>query len=565
MNNEIRAAIRPVKARVEDELIARPGVNAVDIAEKVTGGQPTGELSIVVYVDKKQPPSRLGKGSAIPAEIDGVKTDVQEMTIELQSPRREPLDVAAQVDAGSYPTLVGGISMGPSRSFYLTPPEVPTAGNYVMVGTLGALVRDNATGATMALSNFHVAAVDTGWSTSDRQCQPGRVDGGSPPGDEFGTLARAVISEHVDGSVTTLDSGKQWKAQVQGIGDVAGTATAVLNQAVRKRGRTTELTYGTIASLDFTVSIDYGDGVGTKVLKNQLRIATDTTRSTRFSDHGDSGSVIMTDDRHVVGLLFAGSSDGANTFANPIDAVLSELDVTLLTGGLTLNTNTVICKPSVLTICPSQTVFTCWSKTIICKPSVLTICVTKQVFCPTMPVVCNQITKTPICVVSGPVCGGPPGGPVEGPVEQPGFQGGEQVDYGYGEADVYSAGYAEGYAAAASEASAPAQGLGDQFVPNLSLAVCPSQVCPSLTICPSRVCPSVLYCPSLACPSRFCPTLLGCPSRLCPTLACPSIACPSLVCNPGDVGGVAGGQGMDASFWAGYLAALEQQGGHAQQ
>jgi len=437
MSSEIRAAIRPVKSRVEDELIARPGVNAVDIAEKVTDGKPTGELSIVVYVDKKQPPSRLSKANAIPAEIDGIRTDVQEMTIELQSPRWEPLDVSAQVDTGSYPTLVGGISMGPSRSFYLTPPEVPTAGNYVMVGTLGALVKDNATGATMALSNFHVAAVDTTWSTSDRQCQPGRVDGGSPPGDEFGTLARAVISEHVDGSVTTLDSGKLWQAQVQGIGDVAGTAAAVLNQAVRKRGRTTELTYGSIASLDFTVSIDYGDGVGTKVLKNQLRIATDTSKSVRFSDHGDSGSVIMTDDRHVVGLLFAGSTDGANTFANPIDAVLSELGVTLLTPGLPLVTATVICKPSIITICPTQSTLSCWwSKTVICKPSVLTICVTKQVFCPTKPVVCNDITRTPICVVSGAICEGPPGGPVENPIENPIGGQGEQVDYGYGEADV---------------------------------------------------------------------------------------------------------------------------------
>jgi hypothetical protein len=556
MSNEIRAAIRPVKARVEDELIARPGVNAVDIAEKVTGGQPTGELSIVVYVDKKVPPSRVTKANAIPAEIDGIKTDVQEMTVELQSPRWEPLDVGAQVDATTYPTLVGGISMGPSKSFYLTPPEVPTAGNYVMVGTLGALVKDNATGATMALSNFHVAAVDTNWSTSDRQCQPGRVDGGNPPGDEFGTLARAVISDYVDGSVTTLDSGKQWKAEVQGIGAVAGTAAAVLNQPVRKRGRTTELTYGTIASLDFTVSIDYGDGVGTRTLKNQLRIATDTTQSARFSDHGDSGSVIMTDDRHVVGLLFAGSSDGANTFANPIDMVLDELDVTLLTGGLTLVTKGVICKPSLITICPSKAVI-CFSKQVICQPSVITICYSQQIICKTNPILCNHITQTPICVVSGPVCGGPPGGPVEGPIEQPGFQGGEQVDYGYGEADVYSAGYAEGYAAASESSATTAQGVGDRFSPNLSYAVCPSvSYCPSFAICPSRACPSVLYCPSLACPSRFCPTLA------CPTLACPSLACPSLACNPGGPGGIGGGQGgaMDASFWAGYLAALEQQG-----
>jgi hypothetical protein len=396
-------------------------------------------------------------------------------------------------------------------------------------------VRDNATGNTMALSNFHVAAVDTSWSTSDRQCQPGRVDGGSPPGDEFGTLARAVISEHVDGSVTTLDSGKAWKAEVQGIGAVAGTATAVLHQAVRKRGRTTELTYGTVESLDFTVSIDYGDGVGTKTLKNQLRIATDTSKSTRFSDHGDSGSVIMTDDRHVVGLLFAGSSDGANTFANPIADVLSELDVTMLTGGFTLVTKNVICKPSVLTICPTKTVWSCWSKTVICKPSVLTICVTQQVFCPTMPVVCNDITRTAICTISGPVCGGPPGGPVEGPI---GGQG-DQVDYGYGEAEVYSAGYAEGYAAGVEAAGSPASGTQVEQAAQ-------SAIGPGLGTSPSR---TAINCPSLPCPSRQ----VWCQMKVSRQIACPSVQIPCQL-PPGLPGHDPG------PYWAGYLAALEQQG-----
>ena len=208
MNNELRAAIRPVKALAEDDLIGRPGVNMVDIAEKVSNGQPTGELAIVVYVDKKLPLSRLSKQQTIPPEIDGIKTDVQEMRIVLQ-PAWEALDAAALVDKTRYATLVGGISMGPSRTFYLTPPEVPTAGNYTMVGTLGALVRDNGTGATMALSNFHVAAVDTSWSTSDRQTHPGRPDGGVVPGDEFGTLTRAVLSTNIDGSVTQVDGGRR--------------------------------------------------------------------------------------------------------------------------------------------------------------------------------------------------------------------------------------------------------------------------------------------------------------------------------------------------------------------
>lgn len=580
MNIETRAAIRPVKVQAEDDLISRPGVNMVDIAEKVTDGKPTGELAIVVYVDQKLPASRLSKSNAIPSEINGIKTDVQEMRIVLQ-PAWQVLDAAALVDKTKYSTLVGGVSMGPSRSFYLTPPEVETPGNYVMVGTLGALVSDNGTGDVMALSNFHVAAVDNTWSTSDRQVQPGRPDGGVVPADEFGTLTRAVLSTNVDGSVTRVDAGKTWSAEIQGIGDVNGTATATVGMAVRKRGRTTELTYGSVVSVDATVSIPYGDGLGTRTLKHQIRIATDTTKSTRFSDHGDSGSVVVDNDRNVVGLLFAGSDDGSATFANPVAAVLSELNVTLL-----VKPPVVQVPPSTL-LCPSKAVICQFpSKTIICNQRTRTIVcqLPSKAICPTglrcptagacPTIACASIACASIacaslaCASAG--CPGP-GLPGHGPM----IRGAEErVDYGYGEAEGYDVGFEAGYAAAKAESEAAAPEGVPAAIP--SLVTCPSVIycppsrinCPTLT-CPSRACPSVLYCPSLRCPTR-----VGCPSLPCPTMACtilavckPSLACPTLQCpvNPGDLepgtyGSAADGD-VDASYWAGYLAALEQLGG----
>ncbi|NHB83740.1 hypothetical protein G7085_00865 [Tessaracoccus sp. HDW20] len=158
----------------------------------------------------------------------------------------------------------------------------------------------------------------------------GRPDGGNPSTQEFGTLTRAVLSENVDGTVTTLDAGKAWSAEIQGIGNVKGTALAVAGMAVRKRGRTTELTYGNVVSVDATVQLNYGHDIGLRTLKNQVRIATDTAQNPRFSNGGDSGSVVVNANNEVVGLLFAGSTDGSTTFANPIAAALAELDVTLL-------------------------------------------------------------------------------------------------------------------------------------------------------------------------------------------------------------------------------------------
>ena len=267
--HEARALIRPVKESVEDELLAREGVVGVDIAEKISAGKPTGQVSIVVFVEKKKPGTRLAKGQMVPKEINGVVTDVQELEIELQSAMVKLDDGVGLVDATAYPSLHGGISMGPRRSVFLSPPEVPAAGNYVFVGTLGAMVRDRANGNVMALTNFHVAC-PRGWAIGDRMAQPSLVDNAAAATD-FGSLARATLSEHVDGAVVRLDAGKDWTATIETIGNVAGTATATVGMPVQKRGRTTEHTFGTVRSTDFTATINYGGDSKIAVVKDVQR------------------------------------------------------------------------------------------------------------------------------------------------------------------------------------------------------------------------------------------------------------------------------------------------------
>jgi len=394
IEHEALAAIRPVKESVEDQLLAKAGVVGVDIGEKVSNGKNTGELSIIVFVEAKKSKEDLGARDLIPKQMDGVKTDVQELVIELQ-PARQLLDISAQVDGAAYPTLTGGISMGPVRTVYLTPPDVPTAGNYVFVGTLGAMVRDRATGATMAMTNFHVACVNNGWAVGDRMVQPSRVDGGNPATQQFGALTRAVLSENVDGAVVTVDAGHAWDYTVAGIGDVAGSTPATVGMAVQKRGRTTEHTFGTVASTDFTLSIDYGDGLGTRTLRHQIRIDTNTTLSARFSDHGDSGSVVMDMSRNVVGLLFAGSNDGSMTFANPIAVALDELGVDLLIRPATVVTRPLIrCLDTRLSVCQIN------SRLVVCEIR------TRPAICEivTRPAICDLATRTVVCLPTRAVC-----------------------------------------------------------------------------------------------------------------------------------------------------------------
>lgn len=435
--NQKRAAIRPVKESVEDQLLARAGVTGVDIGEKYSGGKPTGELSIVVYVTEKKKKDDLGSKDVIPKTVNGVKTDVQELVIELQAASQR-LENDAQIDATAYPELHGGISIGPSRSVFMSPPDVETAGNYVFVGTLGAMVKDRSTGASMALTNFHVACVNDGWSVGDRMVQPGRPDGGTPATQEFGELTRAQLTENTDGAVITVDAGEAWDYSVEGIGDVAGTGTAAQNMAVQKRGRTTEHTFGDVGSVDATVSIDYGDGLGTRTLRHQIRIDTDTAQSERFSNSGDSGSVVMDMNRNVVGLLFAGSTDGSVTFANPIAVALDELGVDLLV------------RPRIL---PSRPIVTCFNTRLsicnltrpsICAPvtrSVVT-CYFTRLICPTRSVICDIQVSRPWCeVTSRAGCPGEDFDPGGFDPRFPGHAGSQYDQVAFDEDPAFLAGY----------------------------------------------------------------------------------------------------------------------------
>jgi hypothetical protein len=366
-----RASIRPVKERIEDKLLKIPGVGGVDISEKLTHGKPTGELSIVVYVGKKKPKSQLTPEETIPAQIEGIPTDVQEEKIVLQPSYQAVLEAEPQVDGTKYPTLKGGISMGPCRSVFLQPPDVPAPGNYIFTGTLGAIVKDRATGAKMALTNFHVACVDSTWAVGNTMAQPSRVDGGTCPADRFGTLTRATLSENVDGAVVTLDQGKANDCSIEGIGGVKGHTAAVLGSAVRKRGRTTELTHGTVDSTDVTLSIDYGDGLGLRTLKHQIRIKPDLAKNAKFSDHGDSGSVVVDANNKVIGLLFGGTNSGSATFANPIQKVLDELQVDLCVKSTLTLTSPVVCGPiqTQSIVCVISKPISCYfvSKPVICQ------------------------------------------------------------------------------------------------------------------------------------------------------------------------------------------------------
>jgi len=321
-----RSEVRPVKQAVETRLLKKPGVTGVDIGYKYVAGKKTDKLAIRVFVKEKKD---VPKKDRVPKIIRGVRTDVIQRKFVLQPLGIQVADIKPKSDTGTYTPLEGGISIGPCRAIWCDPPDVETSGWYVFTGTLGAIVEDNDSGNQMLLSNFHVMCINDGWNVGDTMAQPSRVDGGSCPADVVGTLQRASLGEQVDCAVAS-HTARTFASEIVGIGEVAGIALATEDIAVRKRGRTTGLTYGVIDTTDLTVNIDYGDGLGEVTLTNQIGIDVDSEQSTQFGDHGDSGSVVVNNNRKVVGLHFAGSSDGTYGVANPILAVLNALNVSIV-------------------------------------------------------------------------------------------------------------------------------------------------------------------------------------------------------------------------------------------
>ena len=333
-SNEISTA----KGRHGTALLKKANVVGVGIGYKEKGGQKTDQLGLTVMVRQKVPQQQLKARDVVPPEIDGVGTDVKTVG-EIRALNQAPTD--------RWRPAPGGVSIG---HFGIT------------AGTLGVVVRDASTNERLILSNNHVLANSNDAALGDAILQPGPYDGGvlaadtiahlerfipvrftqEPPECPITTsiagignlLARALGSHHrllavrlqqqpnqVDAALAKPVSPDVVSDEIVSIGQVAGTREAELGLQVRKSGRTTGHTTGTIELLDATVSVSFGTG-RTAVFEGQLV-------STAMSQGGDSGSLLVDAGQNLaVGLLFAGSDQ--TTIYNPIGAVTSALNISLL-------------------------------------------------------------------------------------------------------------------------------------------------------------------------------------------------------------------------------------------
>jgi hypothetical protein len=315
-----------IKTRVAPQLLALPGVTAVGLGSKETGGRATGELALKVFVTVKRPADQVAAAELIPAEIDGLPTDV------IQSGRRH----LVADPAGAIVTE----HRDETRSRPLTGGRRIRREDSNAAGTMGCFLVDPAhPGTAYGLTNFHVMAAPdvpapvAGTSAVGQPTGKSSVTGCC--NDLFGKYAGGEMADDgKDEAAIKLDPGTQWLAEIADIGIITGSHEITLAEATpqtykaRKRGARTLLTGGVVTA----VNTSDGHSDNDIVIKPNPNPAAGT-RTVFFDYEGDSGSAVVNDAGEVVGLIYS-RDDSGNGYAYAIDHVLERLGTAL---SVTLN------------------------------------------------------------------------------------------------------------------------------------------------------------------------------------------------------------------------------------
>ncbi len=292
-----------VQNRYTKDLMSIDGVNGTG-----TGLNEDGTQAIYVFTTRDNV-------AGIPASIEGIRTHIENIGEVVAFGGKPSSGYTKQYRNPMY----SGISVGND--------------NECAAGTIACVVTNGTQ--NFLLSNNHVFARENAALLGERIDQPGRYDAASVSGlrqcDHTGQVA--TLSQFVSISFTANNTVDCAIAEISGTpgattASAAGytptstTQVATVGEPIKKTGRTTGLTTGSVSALNVTIRVSYT--AGTAQFVGQIYISSHT-----FSAAGDSGSLIVdSNNNNPVGLLFAGSS--TSTIANPIDQVLTQLGVTIV-------------------------------------------------------------------------------------------------------------------------------------------------------------------------------------------------------------------------------------------
>jgi len=314
------------------QLKRKKNVVLVGTGIKYKDGKCTDESAIIIGVVKKEPLSELSVEDIIPTEIDGMTVDVQTVG------------------------KVEFLTIDRTREFRPVPGGVSIGEKTVSAGTSNPVYKK---GELRLLSNNHVFAACNEAEIGSAILQPGSIHGGNianhvvarlsefvpikMSGDSDCPIASiitricnffasilhsstriltpiSVDTNTVDCALarpiyesivtnTILEDGNNYI-------EIAGEEEAYIGQLVKKTGTTTGTTRSSVKITDATIEVGLSDGRHATFV-DQIGIPNP------FGEGGDSGSLILTEDNRVLGLLFAGSS--VITFANRWENVKDSL------------------------------------------------------------------------------------------------------------------------------------------------------------------------------------------------------------------------------------------------
>lgn len=302
---QIERIKRLIRARGQ-ALLAAPNVTSLGIGYKHVAGARTRELALQFTVERKLAPQGLaaeGIAEIAPViEFEGVQipTDVMQR-------RFEPSYVIVQLEPKSerktrQDPIRGGISV---------------AHETVSAGTLGAIVRDAATGAPLILSNWHVLSGGVG-RPGDTVVQPGPFDDSETAGNKVGRLLRSHLGLAGDCAVATIEQRRVALDQVELPAEIRSVGKPELGDLVVKSGRTTGVTHGLVSRVECVFKLAYAD-VGEQMIGG-FEIEPSPAHPApedEISRGGDSGSAWIAVDPDgaptnvMLGLHFGGDAEGA--------------------------------------------------------------------------------------------------------------------------------------------------------------------------------------------------------------------------------------------------------------
>lgn len=317
-------ALLAIKERAADMLMRLPGVTGVGIGGRERDGSPTGELVLKVFVQRKRPLDELTPGETLPTQFEGIGIDVSELGIgqldtapaieALPTVPGSPLTSDNDTDDERYRPLIGG---GRVQS------DMSGAG----FGTLGCfLLHETDLDKVYTITNYHVI-VGSGPNRPPAvfgETRVGQSQASSSPtkccSHMIGTVVGGSRDTVRDAALIQLDVGMEYRKELIRLGVIAGTHTITQAEAqtqryeVRKRGARTRLTGGVVEAINTTQTTSGITRSNVTVVKPNPNHSVPADKPLYFSDGGDSGSVLVNNQREVVTLHYgSGMVSAPNT------------------------------------------------------------------------------------------------------------------------------------------------------------------------------------------------------------------------------------------------------------